>query len=126
MKTWQMWQTDLRVYKAREKKEGKQKHKLMLYSYNKNLKQFQNQYSLSIPHETFGFLTFSKSIKRSLYVTIMSRTSFRVNPLYSLSEEVVYVTIENPAFCLFLYLTGVHFRGELQPVGDVSEQKLKS
>ena len=119
-----MWQTDLRVYKAREKKEGKQKQ--MLYSYNKNLKQFQNQYSLSIPHETFGFLTFSKSIKRSLYVTIMSRTSFRVNPLYSLSEEVVYVTIENPAFCLFLYLTGVHFRGELQPVGDVSEQKLKS
>ena len=23
--------------------------------------------------------------------------------------EVVYVTIGNPAFCLFLYLTGVHF-----------------
>ena len=31
--------------------------------------------------------------------------------------EVVYVTIGNPAFYLFLYLTG----GELQRVGDVSE-----
>ena len=29
--------------------------------------------------------------------------------------------IGNPAFCLALYLTGVHFRGELQHVGDVSE-----
>ena len=40
--------------------------------------------------------------------------------------EVVYVIIGNPAFCLALYLTGVHFRGELQHVGDVSEQKIKS
>ena len=39
--------------------------------------------------------------------------------------EVVYVRIGNPAFCLFLYLTGVDFRGELQHVGDVSEQKIK-
>ena len=38
--------------------------------------------------------------------------------------DVVYVTIGNPAFCLF-YLSGVHFRGELQHVGDVSEQKIK-
>ena len=37
----------------------------------------------------------------------------------------VYVTIGNPAFCLFLYLTGVHFRGELQHDGDVSQQKIK-
>ena len=28
-------------------------------------------------------------------------------------QEVVYMTIGKPAFCLFLYLTGVHFRGEL-------------
>ena len=35
--------------------------------------------------------------------------------------EVVYVTIGNPAFYLFLYLTG----GELQHVGDVSEPKIK-
>ena len=33
--------------------------------------------------------------------------------------------IGNPAFCLFLYLTGVHFRGELQHGGDVSECKIK-
>ena len=33
------------------------------------------------------------------------------------------MTIGNPAFCLALYLTGVHFRDELQHVGDVSEEK---
>ena len=33
--------------------------------------------------------------------------------------------IGNPAFCLFLYLTGVHFRGELHHGGDFSQQKLK-
>ena len=31
-------------------------------------------------------------------------------------SEVVYVTIGNPAICLALYLTGVHFRDELQYV----------
>ena len=35
------------------------------------------------------------------------------------------MTIVHPAFCLFLYLTGVHFRGELQHGGDVSQQKIK-
>ena len=30
-----------------------------------------------------------------------------------------------PAFCLFLYLTGLHFRGELQHGGDISQQKIK-
>ena len=35
------------------------------------------------------------------------------------------MTIGNPAFFLFLYLTGVHFRGELPPGGDVSQQKRK-
>ena len=40
-------------------------------------------------------------------------------------QEVIYVTIGNPAFCLSLYLTGVHFRGELQHVRDVSEEKIK-
>ena len=33
------------------------------------------------------------------------------------------MTIGNPVPCLFFYLTGVHFRGELQHVRDVSEQK---
>ena len=35
------------------------------------------------------------------------------------------MTIGNPAFCLALYLTCVHFGDELQHVGDVSEQKIK-
>ena len=39
--------------------------------------------------------------------------------------EGVYVTIGSPAFCLFIYLDGVHFRGELQHVGDVSQYKIK-
>ena len=38
--------------------------------------------------------------------------------------EVAYITIGYPAFCLALYLTDVHFQGELQHVGDVSEQKI--
>ena len=44
---------------------------------------------------------------------------------HNLNLGVVYVTIGKPAFCLFLYLTGVPFRGELQLVSDVSEQKIK-
>ena len=35
------------------------------------------------------------------------------------------MTIGNPAFCFFLYLTGVHFRGELQHGGYVSQPKIK-
>ena len=38
--------------------------------------------------------------------------------------EVTYVTSGNSAFRLALYLTGAHFRGELQHAGDVSEQKI--
>ena len=34
------------------------------------------------------------------------------------------MTISNPAFC-FVYFTGAHFRGKLQHVGNVSEQKIK-
>ena len=34
--------------------------------------------------------------------------------------------IGNPAFSIALYLTGVHFRGKLQHVGDVNEQKFLS
>ena len=39
--------------------------------------------------------------------------------------EGVSVTIGNPAFFIALYLTGVHFRGELQHICDVSEKKIK-
>ena len=35
------------------------------------------------------------------------------------------MTIGNAAFCLALYLTGVHFRGELQHVGHMGDQKIK-
>ena len=42
-----------------------------------------------------------------------------------LTIEGVYVTVVHPAFCLYLYLTGVHFRGDLQHGGDVSQQKIK-
>ena len=35
------------------------------------------------------------------------------------------MTNGNPAFCLALYLTSVHFWGELQHLGEVSEQKFK-
>ena len=35
------------------------------------------------------------------------------------------MTIGNPAFFIASYLTGVHFRGELQHICDVSEQKIK-
>ena len=35
------------------------------------------------------------------------------------------MTIGNPAFCLALYLTGVHFRRELQHVCDMLGQKIK-
>ena len=42
--------------------------------------------------------------------------------MYQMVLEVVYVTIGHPAFFL-LYLTEVHFRGELQHVGDVMSKK---
>ena len=35
------------------------------------------------------------------------------------------MTVGNLDFCLALYLTGVHFRDELQHVGHVGEQKIK-
>ena len=35
------------------------------------------------------------------------------------------MTIGKPIFCLSVRLTGVHFRDELQHVGDVREQKIK-
>ena len=37
--------------------------------------------------------------------------------------EVVYVKIGNPIFYLALYLTGIHFPGELQQVRNVGGKK---
>ena len=45
--------------------------------------------------------------------------------IQKLLYEVVCVTIGKPAIFLELYLTDVHFRGELQHVGHVGEQKIK-
>ena len=39
-------------------------------------------------------------------------------------RKSVYVTIGNLSFCV-LYLTGIHFGGELQHDGDVGQQKIK-
>ena len=49
-------------------------------------------------------------------IFLVSLSSRCAHVLY---KEGVSVTIGNPAFCLGLYLTGVHFRGELQHIGDV-------
>ena len=50
------------------------------------------------------------------------------NPSHAtvLTVNVVYVTIGNPVLCLALYLTCVHFRGELQHVGHVGGKKSRS
>ena len=55
---------------------------------------------------------------------ITAPSLIRKNKWY-MYQEVVYVAIGNLAFCLALYLTGVHFRGELQHVGHVCGQKFK-
>ena len=62
----------------------------------------------------------------------MGRLSVHLNRSSSLSNgeyfriiEVVYLITGNQAFCLALYLAGVHFQGELQHVGHVSEPKIK-
>ena len=38
---------------------------------------------------------------------------------------VVYMVLRNPAFCLFLYLPGVHFRGEFTARWWRHKQKIK-
>ena len=38
---------------------------------------------------------------------------------------LVYVTNCQPVFCLTFCLTGLHFRGELQHVGDITEQNFR-
>ena len=73
----------------------------------------------------FQSLAFVRKIRyRKLSFACMLHCHFETNQIKVIFEGV-YVTVANPTFCLFLYLTGVHFRGELQHVGDVSEQKMK-
>ena len=40
--------------------------------------------------------------------------AFVIAPDTDYDYEVVYATIGNPAFCLTLYLTSIHFRDKLQ------------
>ena len=59
------------------------------------------------------------------WIQVMSLNRYYQNLFYIHSIlEGVYVAIENPTFCLFLYLTDLHFRGALQHVGDASEWKI--
>ena len=55
----------------------------------------------------------------------LNRSSSLSNGEYFRIIEVVYLITGNQAFCLALYLAGVHFQGELQHVGHVSEPKIK-
>ena len=43
----------------------------------------------------------------------------------SLTRFPPNIWLQNPAFCLALYLTGVHFQGELQHFGPMGRQKIK-
>ena len=38
---------------------------------------------------------------------------------------MVFILTKKKVFCRYFYLTGVHFRDELQHGGDVSQQKIK-
>ena len=68
----------------------------------------------------FGVNFIKKRLQRRYFP--VNITKFLRTPI--LKNIWDYVTIVHPAFCLFLYLTGVHFRGELQHGGDVSQQKI--
>ena len=72
---------------------------------------------LSITENIFQF--------KIILLSFLNILSF-ISTKYSLFKryEGVYVTIVHPAFCFFLYLTGVHFRGDLQHGGDVIQQKI--
>ena len=77
---------------------------------NKNNVFFQSNFTLLI-----------SSLSFTLLIMLLNNMPISLDgPL-----EGAYVTIGNPAFCLLLYLTGVHFRGELQHGGDVNQQKIK-
>ena len=47
----------------------------------------------------------------------MFRNHYNPSHATVLTIDVVYVAIGNPVLCRALYLTGVHFRGELQSRG---------
>ena len=77
------------------------------------------------------FFEFASSLLLLIYIFVSGARPISGQRFHSISPEntrepeAFYVANGKPAFCLSLYLTGVHFRGELQHVGDVSEQKIK-
>ena len=61
----------------------------------------------------------------TLFTLVISNVPHIFNTQNIVILEVVYVVIGNPDFCLAFYLTVVYFRGDLQHVGRVDEQKIK-
>ena len=78
---------------------------------------------------TYKDLNFQSTSKKAAKPPTTSRCwdYFTVwdNRFSSLTRFPPNIWLQNPAFCLALYLTGVHFRGELQHVGHVGRQKIK-
>ena len=99
------------------------------YLKNAKAKKYCSQYRF----EQFFVRPQNESYRKSKYLITNSFVNFLgIRRTWSFTNfrcyrcfEVVYVTIGNPAFCLGLYLTRVHFRGELQHVGYVGEEKIK-
>ena len=91
---------------------------------------FQNMFWKNINCFRFWWKTYTKRCTSNYVISRVKRLSspalcgwsgafnFRI-------WEGVCVTIGNPAFFLSLYLTALHFRGELQHGGDVNQQKIK-
>ena len=76
-------------------------------------------------HWSNVFSTFDMPFSNQNITFFASSLLRTTNSFFCLHKEVAFVTIGNPAFCLFWYLIGVHFWGELQHVGDVSEHRIK-
>ena len=71
-------------------------------------------------------LDFFANFSLALIIKVLAIKKACIFPgIFYYDTEDVYVTIGHPAFCLFLYLTGIHFWGELQHGGDVSGWKIK-
>ena len=83
-----------------------------------------SQNSQKAPVPEFLIFLACNFIKREALTQLFSREFCKISK-NNLSCEDVHVTIGNPVLCLALYLTGVHFRGELQHVGHGREQKIK-
>ena len=66
-------------------------------------------------------LYFTPILKIAFFSVSYSRIN--VKCVTTAPKEGSYVTIGNPVFCLFLYLTGVHFRGKLQHGDDAVIKK---